>query len=113
MSPDVQPSEGPLTPRPSTRLPALLFCQLIGLLVSWTDLRVMTETHNRFVEATALPTPAYAAARSQAAADLDFMRLRITDSLIPATTQGPLPPLRQRNIYPDDVPYAPHSRCPR
>ena len=62
------------------------------------------------MEATALPTPAYLAARSQAASDLDFMSLQITDNLIPATTRGPLPPLRQRNVYSDQVPFAPDSR---
>ena len=110
MSPDVRPSEGPLRSFDSATGSPLLSADRTARVLD--DLRVMTETHNRFVEATALPTPAYAAARSQAAADLDFMRLRITDSLIPATTRGPLPPLRQRNIYPDDVPYAPHSRLP-
>ena len=72
----------------------------------------MQETHTCFFQATALPTPAYAAACSQAAADLDLMSLCITDHLIPSTTLGPLPHLCQQNIHLDNMPYAPNSRLP-
>lgn len=75
-------------------------------------LRIMQETHTWFDEATSLPMPAYAAARSQAAADHDLMNLWITDHLILSTAQGHLSRLCQRNIYSDDVPYAPNSCLP-
>lgn len=70
------------------------------------NLRIIQETHACFVKATALPTPAYAAA------DLDLMNVWITNHLIPFTAQGHLSYLRQRNIYLEDVPYTPNSRLP-
>ena len=110
LSPGLVPSDSPLRSYDTaTGSPLLSPARTARVL---DDLRIMQETHNRFVEATALPTPAYLAARSQAASDLDFMSLRITDNLIPATTRGPLPPLRQRNVYSDQVPFAPDSRLP-
>lgn len=72
----------------------------------------MQETHAQFVKATALPTPAYAPAFSQAATDLDLMNLWITDHLVPSTAGSHLSHLQQRNIYSDDVPYDPNSRLP-
>lgn len=54
------------------------------------DLRIMKETHAQYVEATALPTSAYADSCSQDAADLALINLWITNHLFPSTAHGHL-----------------------
>lgn len=66
----------------------------------------MRETHARLSQATALPTSVNVAAHSQALADIDLLRLRITDELAPAQTRGlDLTRARYDRRLPQEIPY--------
>lgn len=105
---------GPLIPLIicSKPQPVLLWCRLLIRLGSLSTCRSCKKLVLGLSRETALRTPDYAVARSQAAADLDLMKLWITDHLVPTTAQGYLSHLWQRNICSANVPYAPNSRVP-
>jgi hypothetical protein len=94
-----------------TGSPLLSFRRTRGILGS---LDAMRETHARMSQATALPTSVNTAAHTQALADIDMLRLRITDELVPSRVQGSdLSRARYDRLLPDEVPYVEGSNGER
>lgn len=94
-----------------TGSPLLSFRRTRGILDSLDSMR---ETHARLSQATALPTSVNTAAHTQALADIDMLRLRITDELVPSHVRGvDLSRARYDRLLPDEVPYVEGSNGER